>query len=302
LHDGRNYLIDDYSFVYLTSGRDLLTRPLAVAASPPLILANPAFGPVSGDASLSHAQVTDDLFAALGAVGPLPGTAVEARRVRELLPGARLLEGARATEESLRVVRSPRVLHLATHGVFLEVAVDRVAPPAATRQRGLVPVELTEPLLTPLTPVENPLNRSALLLAGVGDARRRQDRARDGLLTAQEVMGLDLRGTQLVVLSACDSGRGGLRTGQGVYGLRRAFLVAGTETLVASLWQVADRETAELMAGYYQNLQRGQGRAEAMRSAALWIRTQPGKQHPAYWAPFIVLGSDKPLAAVRSRP
>ena len=104
---------------------------------------------------------------------------------------------------------------------------------------------------------------------------------------------MNLWGTQLVVLSACDTGRGRETLGQGVYGLRRAFLVAGAETLVTSLWGVDDEVTKELMTVFYRRLLGGEGRAEAMRKAALTIRQR--HPHPYDWAPFIVIGQPGPL-------
>ena len=103
-----------------------------------------------------------------------------------------------------------------------------------------------------------------------------------------------------MVLSACDTGRGDVKTGQGVYGLRRSFIVAGAETVVTSLWQVEDQTTSTLMEAYYRNLLEGQGRATAMREAMRELRkTLP---HPHYWAPFIVLGSDAPLRGLTPSP
>ncbi|MFP2910961.1 CHAT domain-containing protein, partial [Pyxidicoccus sp. 3LFB2] len=100
------------------------------------------------------------------------------------------------------------------------------------------------------------------------------------------------------VLSACDTGRGDVKLGQGVHGLRRALVVAGAETVVTSLWQVNDDTTRQLMEAYYQNLLAGQGRASALREAMLWLRaTRP---HPHHWAPFIVLGQDAPLRGLGS--
>ncbi|MFP2906715.1 CHAT domain-containing protein, partial [Pyxidicoccus sp. 3LFB2] len=95
------------------------------------------------------------------------------------------------------------------------------------------------------------------------------------------------------VLSACDTGRGDVKLGQGVYGLRRAFVVAGAETVVMSLWKVNDDTTRQLMEAYYLKLLAGQGRAGALREAMLWLRTT--LPHPHYWAPFIALGQDAPL-------
>lgn len=157
-----------------------------------------------------------------------------------------------------------QVVDLATHGVFL-------------------------PGSTPA------LVRSALALApSPAERGARQEDDRDGLVTALEVAGMDLWGTQLVVLSACDSGIGDVQRGEGVVGLRRSFFVAGTETLVTSLWKIADNETQVLMADYYQRLKAGEGRAAALDRAALAMKdSQPP---PYYWASFIVLGRGEPLS------
>jgi CHAT domain-containing protein len=104
----------------------------------------------------------------------------------------------------------------------------------------------------------------------------------------------------LVVLSACDTGRGDVKLGQGVYGLRRAFVVAGAETVVISLWKVRDDTTSQLMETYYRNLLVGQGRATGLREAMRTLRqTQP---HPHYWAPFIAQGRDTPLRSLAPHP
>jgi CHAT domain-containing protein len=116
------------------------------------------------------------------------------------------------------------------------------------------------------------------------------------LVTALELAGLNLWGTELVVLSACDTGRGEIRPGQGVYGLRRAFVTAGAETVVTSLWKVNDDTTRALMEAYYRHLLEGKGRGSAMHEAMRLVR-QSGP-HPHYWAPFIVVGRDGPLRAL----
>jgi CHAT domain-containing protein len=113
------------------------------------------------------------------------------------------------------------------------------------------------------------------------------------LVTALELAGLNLWGTQFVVLSACDTGRGDVKLGEGVYGLRKAFLVAGAETLVTNLWKVNDETTYQFMEDYYRKLLPGQGRAAALRRAMQSLReTHP---HPYFWAPFIPIGRDEPL-------
>ena len=119
-------------------------------------------------------------------------------------------------------------------------------------------------------------------------------------MTALELAGLNLWGTELVVLSACDTGRGDVKLGQGVYGLRRALVVAGAETVVMSLWKVNDDTTRELMEAYYRQLLAGQGRATALREAMRSLRLT--QAHPHYWAPFLALGSDAPLRSLAPAP
>ena len=132
--------------------------------------------------------------------------------------------------------------------------------------------------------VENPLLRSGLALAGANRAHG------EGILTAFEAISLDLWGTKLVVLSACDTGVGQVKNGDGVYGLRRALVVAGSESQLMSLWPVSDRSTRDLMAGYYKALIGGQGRGEALRLVQLQILRNKIHNHPYYWASFIQTG------------
>ena len=138
----------------------------------------------------------------------------------------------------------------------------------------------------------NPLLRSGLALAG---ANRRGERADDGILTALEASGLNLWGTKLVVLSACDTGVGEVRNGEGVYGLRRSFVLAGAESMLMSLWPVSDLTTRELMTGYYKNLKQGLGRGESLRRVQLEMLKRPNRRHPFYWASFIQSGDWKTL-------
>jgi CHAT domain-containing protein len=148
------------------------------------------------------------------------------------------------------------------------------------------------------------MNRSALVLAGARQSSAVEDKSKDGLLTAEEARSLDLDGTQLVVLSACDTGQGETASGQGVYGLRRAFLVAGAETVVTSLWRVHDEATGELMSMYYGKLldkQHPGDRLAGMIESMKELRARPGREHPYYWAPFLVIGSDGPLRQAPAR-
>ena len=129
--------------------------------------------------------------------------------------------------------------------------------------------------------------RSGLALTGANLTKRDED---DGILTALEAANLNLWGTKLVTLSACDTGVGEVRTGEGVYGLRRAFFLAGAETLVMSLWPVNDAVTREIMTDYYNSLKRGLGRGDALRQAQLAMISRKNRKHPFYWASFIQAG------------
>ena len=300
LHDGTNYLLGRYRFHYLSSGRDLLRVRSSRRAGAPLLLANPVFGQAD---TAADAKGDKSLYQRLAGLPALPGTLREAGAIAPLL-GIQPLVGSNAREEAVRASASPRILHIATHGLFLH-DVELAPPltqngevrgfPAMQRERSK-PVGVAEAERLPGK--FGALNRSALVLADAVRGASAKDTATDGLLTADEARSLDLDGTQLVVLSACETGRGGLSAGQGVYGLRRAFLVAGAETLVTSLWRVSDAATGELMTAYYQKLldktQPGD-RLGAMVDAMQELRRKPGRSHPYYWAPFLVIGSDGPL-------
>jgi CHAT domain-containing protein len=130
---------------------------------------------------------------------------------------------------------------------------------------------------------------SGLALAGAN--QRWSGAGQDGILTALEATGLDLWGTRMVVLSACETGVGDARNGEGVYGLRRALVLAGSESQVMSLWQVSDTATRDLMIAYYRRLRSGEGRAEALRKVQLSVlRGQRKQAHPFFWASFIQSG------------
>jgi CHAT domain-containing protein/Tfp pilus assembly protein PilF len=308
-----HYLIERYAINYLTSGRDLLRMQVTRASrSAPVILADPLFGepampplaqtiaqpagtlarkpaqklaPTLASARTQHRSITtgDDLSTLYFA--PLAGTAEEAREIKALFPEATLLTGPRATKATLQRVEAPRMLHIASHGFFLREATGDAQPsPAAASTNGTRAMSAT-------VKVENPLLRSGLALAGANLSHDQHD---DGILTALEASGLNLWGTKLVTLSACDTGLGEVRNGEGVYGLRRAFVLAGADTLVMSLWPVSDYVTREIMTTYYTGLRAGLGRGDALRQAKLAMLRRKGRQrpfqHPFYWASFIQSG------------
>jgi CHAT domain-containing protein len=223
----------------------------------------PSEGPSSGNATSSARTSGNPAPGGETAPGYFPrlvGTIGESKRVLAMLPHATLQSGANATESAVKSVRAPRILHIATHGFFLQ------DESAAT---------------------DNPLLRSGLALAGANRSRKGSE---DGILTALEAANLDLWGTKLVTLSACDTAIGVISNGEGVFGMRRAFFLAGAESLVMSLWPVSDLITSDLMAGYYSGLNQGLGRGASLRRLQLQMLRRSGRSHPFYWASFIHAG------------
>jgi CHAT domain-containing protein/tetratricopeptide (TPR) repeat protein len=286
------YLVERYPLTYLSSGRDLLRMSAPRrAGGRAVVIADPAFGnpPVvasagrgaGGGARLDYSQVF---------FGPLPGVGDEVRALRGLLPGAEFLTGARATKAAVKRVRGPSILHIATHGFFLQ---SDPRPPARETARAGDTTRLGKWVVQ----VDDPLLRSGLALAGANSSGPAG--SDDGVLTALEMAQLDLRGTKLVVLSACDTGVGEVRSGEGVYGLRRALALAGAESQLMSLWPVSDRSTRDLMIGYYEGLTRNLGRGEALRQVQLRMLRGGARNHPYYWASFIQTGEWADLRGVR---
>ncbi len=145
--------------------------------------------------------------------------------------------------------------------------------------------------------LENPLLRSGLALAGANTWLKGETlppEAEDGILTAEDVSGLDLLATELVVLSACETGLGEVQVGEGVFGLRRAFMLAGAKTLVMSLWKVPDKQTQELMSDFYRRILAGEARADALRQAQLAMKQK--YPDPYYWGAFICQGDPSALS------
>jgi CHAT domain-containing protein/tetratricopeptide (TPR) repeat protein len=284
------YLVERYAVTYLTSGRDLLRLQVPrKSRSAPVVVADPAFGSpalvvANGPLPASRASVDySQMF-----FGPLPGVAGEVAALRALLPQASFLTKERATKAALAQVAGPEILHIATHGFFLQ---DAPAPGAPGASAGLDRTRLAKVVAQH---VENPLLRSGLALAGANAGAG----SSDGILTALEAAGLDLWGTELVVLSACDTGVGEIKNGDGVYGLRRALVLAGSESQMISLWPVSDTGTRDLVVDYYTELLRGSGRGDALRRVQQKMLRSPARAHPYFWASFILSGQ---WAALDSR-
>jgi CHAT domain-containing protein/Tfp pilus assembly protein PilF len=285
------YVVERYSISYLTSGRDLLRLHVARESKDgPMVVAGPDFGRKRKAAEGEiNGESAGSAFRGVY-FPPLPGAEQEGEALSALLPGATVLAKSQATKAALSRIHAPKLLHIATHGFFLE---DLDMPSTGGRghqsftghpERILRDLELD--LERHGARIESPLLRSGLALAGANEHREDDN----GILTALEVTGLNLWGTKLVVLSACDTGVGEVKNGDGVYGLRRALALAGSETQVMSLWAISDKATRELMVSYYRKLQNGQGRGEALRQVQLEMLKQANRRHPYFWASFIQSG------------
>jgi CHAT domain-containing protein len=193
--------------------------------------------------------------------------------------------GDAASKSNLMALHGPLVLHVATHGFFLNNNA----------------LEIQEPLLrgqsmTWMTSLGagDPLMRAGLALAGANNIVVGANTV--GVSSAREIAEIDLQGTQLVVLSACDTGNGQVRSGEGIYGMRRAFALAGTRSQLVTLWKIPDEITSELVVDYYKRLLSGEGRAVALTGTERdWIAAHPNLRHPYYWAAFQLVGDWTPI-------
>lgn len=351
-HVNGRYLVDEFQFSYVGTGRDVLRFKTSVPgqATEPLVVADPDFSlgqhgsQLPADHPNAGGRQSRDLSDYRLHFPRLPGTRLEAERIAALLEVIPWLDRDALEGRIRRDCRSPHVLHLATHGFFLSDQSDasqgsRHAGPLTFRDSDVDSQRLVGAL------PENPLLRSGLALAGAETWINRGQppaEAEDGLLTAEDVSGLDLLATELVVLSACDTGLGEIRFGEGLLGLSRAFVLAGAATVVMSLWKVSDLATAILMERLYENLlHRRLRRDESLRDAQRHLRQLRADElrkswlvpevierltvdnpaarrevesithsaghvqpftHPFYWAGFICLGDPSPLTRLAQVP
>jgi CHAT domain-containing protein len=264
------YLIEDLAVGYVTSTRAVVDSYGAKPESSSVgVLAVGGVtydegGPIATRASHPILRSWPDL----------PSTGPETDQVIKLFRGAgpggeaSRLAGRDATPDGFtRMARGRRYIHYAGHGYFADQATLAGLTAEAAGHESVVARKRTgHPALL----------RNQLLLSGLVLAR--SPGTGDGILTAEQVGGLDLRGTEMVVLSACDTGLGNVAGGEGVIGLKRAFLTAGARTVVASLWKLDDAATADLMDEFYRNLWvRKLGKLEALREAQLTMLRSPDK-------------------------
>jgi CHAT domain-containing protein/tetratricopeptide (TPR) repeat protein len=272
LTDG-SALIDRYTITYVPAGRDVLHPPSSINVSPPVVVVSPGAGLRRTPATLDSSAPRSDVFA------PLNSADGEVADVRRLLPGTAVFTGGAATEEHVKSVRSPALLHIVGHGV---VRGNQDCPAG--------------PCLSPsIDASTQAMSLAAIVLEeAYGRGAGSQD---DGMLTALELQNMHLGGTEMLVLSQCQMASGLPSVGEGVYGMRRAAAIAGIHSFVAPLWNVEDRVQRQLMKRFYEGLASGEARADALRRAKLLVRRTPATNSFLYWAPVILSGSPGPLPA-----
>ena len=303
--DSMNYLIQKYAIHYIASGRDFLRMDEQFTPGSGLLaIGDPDYDAMMPARIESPEALTyldnggiypDRLRDLKGACDPLwqtniprlPGTRVEIERISDSWTEAGhgpvwTYTGKDATEENFKLnVPGKQVVHVATHGYFA----DRCAADSNNAK-----FTLSETMIE-----ENPLLLSGLFLSGVNRRNSATGalNGEDGVVTAEEVCHLDFTGTRCVVLSACESGLGRLQTGEGVFGLRRAFQMAGARMIISSLWVVGDNATERMMSSLYTHAD--ERAALAMRKAMLRkiedLRARHQPDHPALWAAFISFGA-----------
>ncbi len=294
------FLMNEFDISLVTNLHDLLDRAAAVAANSQknktfFLLGNPTFdlassemptenqapGQAMRDADFGNFSNFQNLNETeLRGIGlkPLPGSQKEVAAIAEIFrkkgwTGNVFLQTA-ATETIVKSVEKPAVIHLATHGYFLE-----------NGETGKFQQQVLN---------QNPLLRSMLFFAGAKNFLEKTGKntppasREDGILTAYEVQNLDLRGTELVVLSACNTGLGNIENGEGVFGLQRAFRVAGAQSVIMSLWEVDDAVTRYLMTNFYEKWLGGMAKGDAFRAAQRELKKE--FPQPFFWGAFVMVG------------
>ena len=264
------YLLEEKDIRIITSGRDLLESPRDPSpVKLGMFIGNPSFGELPE--GVSGAMRGIELFSTgeeRAGIAPLPGAETEVVGISRLLDDhgwkSIVLTNAEAEEAALKDMLKPNILHIATHGFFYQEGAEAA----------------------------NPLHNSGLLFTGAANAltsKEKASTANDGILTSFEAINLNIDNTDLVVLSACETGLGEIRNGEGIYGLQRAFKIAGARTIIMSLWKVDDEATNVLMTRFYENwFSKNMSKREAFISAQQEIQAQ--YPHPYYWGAFVVLG------------
>jgi len=274
------YVIEDENIDLISNSKDIFSSKNLVAKSSEqknvaFLLGDPVFY------SNANRTPSEDVET----IAQLPGTKEEVLEINDILKSSRWetksYTGDQANEDVIKAVKSPRILHVATHGYFLEDI--HVGGESSSYS-----------MINQNKAVDNPLMRSGLYLNKAGDiidesATSKSPQMGDGVLTAYEAMNLNLNSTDLVVLSACETGRGEIQVGEGVYGLQRAFQIAGAKAVIMSLFKVSDAATQELMNIFYRNwIGRGMDKRKAFIEAKKEMMKK--KPQPIFWGSFVMVG------------
>ncbi|MGE3373719.1 MAG: tetratricopeptide repeat protein [Vicinamibacteria bacterium] len=292
----QGFLLENRSTLHLLSAERDLAMPPAATGRGLLVVGDPGFDPGGSGVVRVAVEPTRGASACadFGALRfePLPGTRRESEAISRVYARWRgrgqvlELRGAAATEAAVKAAApGRRILHLATHGFFLGGRCESSVSQAEGVEDGRTAALADSPLLL-----------SGLALAGANQRTRASSPVDDGILTAEEIAGLDLGSVEWAVLSACDTGVGTVRAGEGVFGFRRALLMAGARTSIMSLWPVTDEVTAGLMQRLYAHrLGEGLDTPDSLRRAQLDLltarRAAGASEHPFFWAGFVAAGS-----------
>ena len=308
----KQFLAQTYSVEYVASGRDLLRKLKASTAREVVLFANPDFGLASAAMLAKADNVSDPGSKSIRgsekrdvedwSFQSLDGTQKESDELIKKFVGwgwtPTDFTAKEATKEALFKIHSPYILHLATHGFFAkeDPSATQAEPEASLNDRQSV---------TKSKFFKNPMHRSGLALAGAQatiEAWKRDEVPpveNDGILTAEDVSTLDLQGTWLVTLSACDTGSGEARAGEGVMGLRRGFIQAGAQNLLMTLWPISDEVTVQIMSDFYEAAHETgnapEALAEVQRKWLVKLRTEKGLAQAVNLAgPFIMSSQGNP--------
>ena len=283
--EDNQFLIERFTLYHIASGRELVENKQNIVkkANPPVIVADPDFDAVSSS-SLKKPPETSKRTAIRNRLSRLEETITEGEKVQELLgDGVALITDKDASEKKVRTIKSPKVFHLATHGLFMKAA-DIPAEGLSNEDSAALGAAYAKHVQT--------LSRSGLALSGINTGGL--EAGYEGLLTAFDVAGMDLSGTDLVVLSACDTGQGDLFAGEGVLGLRRSFQIAGAKYVLMSLWPLSDKEAGRQMRYFYKGYVAGKNPVlslrDTQRKRISRLREVLGQAPPALWGAFTIQG------------
>lgn len=272
-----DYLIDHSNIVLVSNTKDLYLNKVKTRQvqedKTALLFGDPEFYLASKEEYKPYFQ------SGRPEVNALPGTKKEVEELETLLEENGWVINdylnQQASEEEVKVINSPKVFHIATHGFFTEEEDKKELDLGVEK-----PSEANSPLL-----------RTGLMMKGAGDLLVKTEynyNIEPGILTAYEAMNLNLDKTDLVVLSACETGRGEIQAGEGVFGLQRSFLVAGARTLIMSLFKVDDEATQKLMVAFYKKWITTGNKRESFIQAKKEIRNE--YKDPIYWGAFVMIG------------